>query len=110
VKDVFGGGGQEVYRQGSEIAGAVNPVAAMPSLHMALTAVVALAAWRVHRVAGIVASAYAVSMGFALVYLGEHYAVDVLAGTVVAGAGSLLAARVLAKRPAEQAFSDELRG
>jgi membrane-associated phospholipid phosphatase len=111
VKDVFGGGaGADAYREGYEIAGAVNPVAAMPSLHMALTVVVALAAWRLHRVAGVAASVYALSMGFALVYLGEHYAVDVLAGTAVAVAGSLIAARVLAKSPAEQAFSDQLRG
>ena len=35
---------------------------------------------------GVLACAYAVALAVAVVYLGEHYAVDVLAGLVVAEA------------------------
>ena len=41
-------------------------------------------AWRLHPVAGAVAFFYAAAMAFALVYLGEHYVVDLLAGLIVA--------------------------
>jgi membrane-associated phospholipid phosphatase len=71
------------YDRAHDAAGP-NDVAAMPSLHMAITFVVALAAWRFNRVAGVLGSAYAAAMGFALVYFGEHYVVDLLAGLFVA--------------------------
>jgi membrane-associated phospholipid phosphatase len=38
----------------------------------------------VGRVEGIVGWAYALSLGFALVYLGEHYVVDLIAGLALA--------------------------
>jgi membrane-associated phospholipid phosphatase len=81
--DALNGFDPDVYRQGYEVVG-VNPVAAMPSLHMALTFVVAMTALRAGRRVGVVASAYAVAMGFSLVYLGEHYVIDVLAGVAFA--------------------------
>ena len=68
-----------------------NDVAAMPSLHMAITVVVALFAWSQDRRLGLLGAVYAAGMGFSLVYLGEHYVADVLAGVVFA-AGSWLAA------------------
>jgi membrane-associated phospholipid phosphatase len=61
-----------------------NPVAAMPSLHQAFTILMALALYRERRRLGIFAACYAAAMGFALVYLGEHYVVDVLAGALLA--------------------------
>lgn len=76
----------EAYRQGYEIAG-TNPVAAMPSLHMAITAIVVVSAWRLNRSVGLVASLYGLAMAFSLVFSGEHYAVDILAGLLTAGAG-----------------------
>jgi membrane-associated phospholipid phosphatase len=67
---------------GSVTAG-TNPFAAMPSLHFALTALIVLALWR-HRVLKVLALAYAAAMAFALVYGGEHYVVDELAGAATA--------------------------
>jgi membrane-associated phospholipid phosphatase len=57
----------------------------MPSLHQAFTVMMALVLYRVRRRLGILAGLYAAAMGFALVYLGEHYLVDVLAGALLAG-------------------------
>ncbi|MFN8556842.1 MAG: phosphatase PAP2 family protein [Dehalococcoidia bacterium] len=61
-----------------------NAVAAMPSIHVALTWVVAFAATRLGRAAGAAGLLYAAAMSFAVVYLGEHYAVDMAAGTALA--------------------------
>jgi membrane-associated phospholipid phosphatase len=75
----------DLYAQGSELVG-LNPVAAFPSLHTAFTMLLVLAAWRARRSLRGLAAAYTVAMGFALVYLGEHYVVDVAAGVVLATA------------------------
>jgi len=60
-----------------------NPLAAMPSLHFATSVMAALLLAEVGPVAGALGSAYAATLGFALVYLGEHYAVDLLAGAAL---------------------------
>ena len=73
----------DAYSQGTYVAGK-NDVAAMPSLHTALTTAVALTLWRLNRFAGIVGWLYVAAMGISLVYFGEHYVVDVLAGILVA--------------------------
>jgi hypothetical protein len=57
-----------------------NPFAAMPSLHFATSVMAAILLAETGPVAGAVGSAYAVGIGFALVYLGEHYVADLLAG------------------------------
>ena len=57
-----------------------NPLAAMPSLHFATSAMAALLLSESGPVAGAVGGAYAGVLGFALVYLGEHYVVDLLGG------------------------------
>jgi hypothetical protein len=57
-----------------------NPWAAMPSLHFATSVVVADALADTGRVAGAVGWGYALTLGFALVYLGEHYVTDLAAG------------------------------
>jgi membrane-associated phospholipid phosphatase len=57
-----------------------NPLAAMPSLHFATSVMAALLLTEAEPLAGAVAWAYALTLGFALVYLGEHYVVDLLAG------------------------------
>ena len=83
VEDVVSGVNPSAYARGYELVG-INPVAAMPSLHMAGTVIVLLAAWRAGfglRLAGL---AYGAAMAFALVYTGEHYVVDVAAGSAVA--------------------------
>ena len=57
-----------------------NPLAAMPSLHFATSVAAARLLSDVGPVSGTVGWAYALSLGLALVYLGEHYAIDLLAG------------------------------
>jgi len=63
---------------------AANPVAAMPSLHTAFATIIALflaqqfrSAWRW------LFLLYPLLMGLALVYLAEHYVVDVVAGVIL---------------------------
>ena len=70
-----------------------NPLAAMPSLHFATSLMAALLLAEVGPVAGALGFAYAATLGFALVYLGEHYVVDLLAGAALTGAVRRLAPR-----------------
>lgn len=60
-----------------------NPVAAMPSVHMAVSVIVLLMAFRVNWLLGGLAVAYNAAMAFSLVYLGEHYVLDILAGVLL---------------------------
>jgi membrane-associated phospholipid phosphatase len=57
-----------------------NPLAAMPSLHFATSLMAAHLLSEVGPVAGAVGWAYAAALGLALVYLGEHYLADLVAG------------------------------
>ncbi|MFL5864756.1 MAG: phosphatase PAP2 family protein [Solirubrobacteraceae bacterium] len=61
-----------------------NPLAAMPSLHFATSLMGAHLLGEVGSVAGAVGWSYALVLGLALVYLGEHYAADLLAGALLA--------------------------
>ena len=61
-----------------------NPFAAMPSLHFATSVMAAHVLSDVGWLPGTLGWAYALSLGFALVYLGEHYVVDLLAGLALA--------------------------
>ena len=61
-----------------------NPLAAMPSLHFATAVTAALLLNEVGVVAGALGWAYAGTLSFALVYLGEHYVVDLIAGGALA--------------------------
>ncbi len=64
-----------------------NNVAAMPSLHAAYALLIALFLWRlVPRWARVPLALYPPAMAFALVYTGEHYLVDCVAGWVYATA------------------------
>jgi hypothetical protein len=60
-----------------------NPWAAMPSLHFATSLMAALLLAETGTVEGIAGWAYVGALGFALVYLGEHYVVDLLAGAAI---------------------------
>ena len=71
-----------------------NPLAAMPSLHFATSLMGAHLLSEAGPVAGAVGWAYAVTLGLALVYLGEHYAVDVIAGAVLAEGVRMAAPRL----------------
>jgi len=57
-----------------------NPLAAMPSLHFATSVNAARILAEVGPVEGALGWAYALTLGVALVYLGEHYVIDLLAG------------------------------
>jgi len=63
-----------------------NPWAAMPSLHFATSVCAAIALSELGKVEGAIGWSYALTLGFALVYLGEHYVTDLIAG------GALVAA------------------
>jgi membrane-associated phospholipid phosphatase len=60
-----------------------NPWAAMPSLHFATSLVAALSLSEVGKVEGTLGWTYAGTLGFGLVYLGEHYVTDLLAGAAL---------------------------
>src|SRR3954462_11170433 len=69
----------------------VNTVAAMPSLHAAYPFMLLLFFWSsAGRVVRTVLSPYPLVMAFALVYGGEHFVADILAGWGMAGAAYAL--------------------
>jgi membrane-associated phospholipid phosphatase len=81
--------GEDFWRDGwgplySVLGG--NPLAAMPSLHFATSLMAALLLAEAGPLTGGLGWSYAATLGFALVYLGEHYAVDLLAGAALTGA------------------------
>lgn len=61
-----------------------NPVAAFPSLHAAFPFLGFLAMLRVYPRAAWIAFAWCVLVWFSVVFLGEHYVVDVIAGVALA--------------------------
>ncbi|MCC7363259.1 MAG: phosphatase PAP2 family protein [Dehalococcoidia bacterium] len=64
-----------------------NSVAAMPSIHMAITFAMFLWAWAYERrPLAYALLLYSAAMAFSLMYLGEHYAADELAGVACAAA------------------------
>jgi membrane-associated phospholipid phosphatase len=74
---------------GSALRGG-NPVAAMPSLHAATPMLLMLFFWSGLRWRGRAAMiSYVAVMAVTLVYTGEHYAVDVLVGWLVAAVAAL---------------------
>jgi len=81
--------GEDFWRDGwgplySVLGG--NPLAAMPSLHFATSLMAALLLAEAGPLAGALGWSYAATLSFALVYLGEHYVVDLLAGAALTGA------------------------
>jgi membrane-associated phospholipid phosphatase len=60
-----------------------NPWAAMPSLHLATSVLAAILLAETGPDAGAAGWGYALTLGFALVYLGEHYVVDLVAGVAL---------------------------
>ncbi|MBI5104588.1 MAG: phosphatase PAP2 family protein [Solirubrobacterales bacterium] len=78
--------GQEFWKGGwgplySVLGG--NPLAAMPSLHFATSLMAAHLLAEAGPLEGAIGWTYALTLGLALVYLGEHYVVDLLAGTAL---------------------------
>ncbi|MDX6273519.1 MAG: hypothetical protein QOJ92_729 [Frankiales bacterium] len=76
-----------------------NPVAAMPSLHAAMPMMILLFFWGAARwwMRGLLAL-YTLAMGFALVYGGEHYVIDIVFGWAYAALAWLAVRRVVAWR------------
>ena len=77
--------GVEFYNWAFEAMAEPNPIAAMPSLHFAASFVVVgvgilLRSWKVIAVSVV----YCIALAFSLVYLGEHYIADIIAGAAVA--------------------------
>ena len=69
------------------VAGAVNQVAAVPSLHSAFVALVAFFLWdRVRPWIRPLLLLYPLAMGLTLIATGEHYFFDVVLGWIYAGA------------------------
>jgi hypothetical protein len=62
----------------------VNPVAAMPSLHAAFPLMLLLFFWSAGRWVRLALGLYTLAMAFALVYGGEHFIADILAGWAMA--------------------------
>jgi len=61
-----------------------NPFAAMPSLHFGTSVMAAHVLRSAGPGHGAVAAAYAAVLGFGLIYLGEHYVIDLVAGLALA--------------------------
>ncbi|MPZ22152.1 MAG: phosphatase PAP2 family protein [Dehalococcoidia bacterium] len=74
----------QFYSTGYRAFGESNAVAALPSLHMAVTFGLVLLARRYSNKLALGLFVYSLLMGFSLVYLGEHYVVDLLLGMGVA--------------------------
>jgi membrane-associated phospholipid phosphatase len=80
-----------VFESGSHYA---NDVAAVPSLHAGYACLIALFFWpRSGPWKRVLLGAYTLGMGLALVYLGEHFLVDVLLGWAYAAVAVHLAGR-----------------
>lgn len=71
-----------------------NPLAAMPSLHFATSLMAAHLLAETGPVAGTIGFSYAALLGVALVYLGEHYVADIVAGAALAETVRLQAPRM----------------
>jgi membrane-associated phospholipid phosphatase len=83
-----------------------NNVAAMPSLHAAYALLIALYLWRlVPRWARLPLALYPPAMSFALVYSGEHYVVDCLAGWLYAIVTFVLVNTFFERRAARARFA-----
>jgi membrane-associated phospholipid phosphatase len=81
IGEELGGG---LYRASYRVIGESNPIAAMPSMHMAVTFLLVCPGFAVSKRWGIAALIYSGMMGYALVYLGEHYVIDVVVGCAIA--------------------------
>jgi len=75
-----------------------NPVAAVPSLHAAYPWVIFLFAIRYFEKKGFFTIILPIGVGLSVVYLGEHYVVDVIMGVVYATATYLFVTRKLYPR------------
>jgi membrane-associated phospholipid phosphatase len=83
-----------------------NPFAAMPSLHFGTSVMAAHLLGEVGRKEAVFGWTYAAGLGFALVYLGEHYVTDLIAGFALAETVRLAAPHLA---PSARAAADAIR-
>jgi hypothetical protein len=99
VLDVVGGTiDLQVYDAMYEALGEPNVVAAMPSLHMAVTFAITLWVWRHARGFSSLFAVYSAWMAVSLVLLAEHFVVDLLAGVALAIVADTLVERLAVAR------------
>lgn len=85
----------------------VNLVAAIPSLHAGVTAMVVMFLWRrVQPRLRALLAAYGLIMAFALVYSAEHYVVDILLGWLLAAVVLLVIGRLESRRRSDDSLPD----
>jgi hypothetical protein len=84
VGEQLGGG---LYQASYKVIGESNPWAAMPSIHMAITFLIVFPAFQAGRKWGYAALIYSAMMGYSLVYLGEHFVLDIVVGSLIAAYG-----------------------
>jgi len=73
----------------------MNPVAAMPSIHQAIIGLAGCALWQYGSLGRLVGISYNILMAFSLVYLGEHFFADSVAGMIIAFLSWFVAGQVL---------------
>jgi len=84
VPDVWGHLGVGTAQSLYENSDFVNPVAAMPSLHAAFPLMLLLFFWSAGLWVRLLLGAYTLAMAFTLVYGGEHFVMDIVAGWLIA--------------------------
>jgi membrane-associated phospholipid phosphatase len=89
--------------RGGDHAAETNNFASMPSDHFGSAAMTAMLLSEQEPAAGVFGWAYALLLGFTLVYLGEHYVTDLLAGLALATA-------INASRPVVERVAQALLG
>ena len=99
VRRALEGDASATYDELYKGLGEPNSVAAMPSIHMAITFAMFLWSLRYARRFAPWLLAYAIIMGFSLAYLGEHYLADELAGIAVATVSWVIVLRLPFLRP-----------
>ncbi|MBA2523109.1 MAG: phosphatase PAP2 family protein [Solirubrobacterales bacterium] len=85
------GSAASIWDHGSALS---NQVAALPSLHAAYPVLILCFFWSTNALARVICLVYAVAMGLALIYTGEHYVFDILLGWVYAITTYLVVIRV----------------
>jgi len=107
---VWGQLGVPTISSAYENSGFVNTVAAMPSLHAAYPIMLMLFFWPAGRLVRIVLGAYTLAMAFTLVYGGEHFVADILAGWAMALAAYGLVTWALSAAAQRRRRAHELAG
>ncbi len=76
-----------------------NPYAAVPSMHVAFSLLIAVPAMLIvkHKVSKVLWALYPLMVTFVVIVTGNHWVMDALAGAAVAATAAIVAARVLSR-------------